>query len=40
VKRDRGFDKARRRMLEVFALASTQEDLVQEYRTRLSSLLF
>jgi len=40
VKRDRGCDQARRRMLEVFALASSQEDLVQDFRTRLSSLLF
>ena len=42
VKRDRAFrnDAARTRMLEVFEMAAADEPLVQEYRTRLSSLLF
>jgi putative thioredoxin len=42
VKRNRSFrdDAARTRMLEVFQLAASDEPLVQEYRTRLSSLLF
>ena len=38
---DRGdFAEARRRMLEVFEMAAGQPELVTEYRSRLSSLLF
>jgi putative thioredoxin len=42
VKRDRTFreDVARRKMLEVFEMAAENPDLVTEYRSRLSSLLF
>jgi putative thioredoxin len=42
VRRDRTFgdDAARLRLLEVFEMAAGQEELVLEYRTRLSSLLF
>ena len=42
VKRDRTFrnDIARRKMLEVFDMAAADPDLVAEYRSRLSSLLF
>jgi putative thioredoxin len=42
VKRDRTFrnDIARRKMLEVFDMAAGHPDLVAEYRSRLSSLLF
>jgi putative thioredoxin len=42
VKRDRGFrnDVARRKMIEVFEMAAEQPELVTEYRSRLSSLLF
>lgn len=42
VRRDRSFrnDAARARMLEVFEMAAADEPLVQEYRARLSSLLF
>ncbi len=42
VKRDRNFreDAARRRMLEVFDMAAGHPELVSEYRSRLSSLLF
>jgi putative thioredoxin len=42
VKRDRGFrnDLARFKMLTVFEMAAEQPDLVTEYRSRLSSLLF
>ena len=42
VKRDRTFrnDIARRRMLELFDMAAAEPDLVAEYRSRLSSLLF
>jgi putative thioredoxin len=42
VRRNRGFrdDVARRRMLAVFEMAAEQPDLVTEYRSRLSSLLF
>ncbi len=42
VKRDRTFrnDIARRRMLEVFDMAAAEPELVAEYRSRLSSLLF
>jgi putative thioredoxin len=42
VKRDRRFgnDVARRKMLEVFEMAAEQPELVTEYRTRLSTLLF
>jgi putative thioredoxin len=42
VKRDRTFrnDVARRKMLEVFDMAAANPDLVAEYRSRLSSLLF
>ncbi len=42
VRRDRTFrnDAARLRLLEVFEMAAAQEDLVLEYRSRLSTLLF
>jgi len=42
VKRNRSYrdDAARTRMLEVFEMAASDETLVQEYRSRLSSLLF
>lgn len=42
VRRDRTFcdDAARLRLLEVFEIAAEDADLVSEYRTRLSSLLF
>jgi putative thioredoxin len=42
VKRNRGFqdDIARRKMLEVFEMAAEHPELVTEYRSRLSSLLF
>jgi putative thioredoxin len=42
VKRDRTFrnDVARLKMLTVFEMAAEQPDLVAEYRSRLSSLLF
>ena len=42
VKRDRTFrnDIARRKMLEVFDMAAADPELVAEYRSRLSSLLF
>ena len=42
VKRDRTFrdDVARRKLLAVFEMAAEHPDLVAEYRSRLSSLLF
>jgi putative thioredoxin len=42
VRRDRGFgdDVARQKMLSVFAMAATDEDLVTEYRSKLSSVLY
>jgi putative thioredoxin len=42
VKRDRGFrdDAGRTKMLAVFEMAADDADLVNEYRRRLSSLLF
>jgi len=42
VKRDRSFrdDFARVKMLAVFEMAAGDPDLVTEYRSRLSSLLF
>jgi len=42
VKRDRTFrdDVARRKLLEVFEMAADHPELVAEYRSRLSSLLF
>lgn len=42
VRRDRTFmdDVGRTRMLEIFAIAGEDEDLVTEYRGRLSALLF
>lgn len=41
-RRDRGFrdDLGRRRLLEVFAMAGAYPELVDEYRTRLSSVIF
>ena len=41
-RRDRGFqdDLGRRKMLEVFQMAADQTDLVDEYRRRLSSVVF
>ena len=42
VKRDRGFrdDLARVKLLAVFEMAADEPELVTEYRSRLSSLLF
>ena len=42
VRRDRGFgdDIGRRKMLAVFEMAAAEPDLVSEYRTKLSSVLF
>lgn len=42
VERDRGFrdDIGRLKMLEVFEMAAAQQELVDEYRARLSAILF
>ena len=42
VRRDRGFgdDIGRRKMLAVFEMAAAEPELVSEYRTKLSSVLF
>ena len=41
-RRDRGFreDLGRRKMLDVFAMAADQQELVSEYRSKLSTILF